>query len=170
VAKKAKKKTKKSLAKKKNPVERRLDGQARELRRLARQLKPEQRTFAELYVKDPDCFGNGAQAYAKAYNINLLLPGAYETACAAASRLLRFVKVCDYIRAMLDASSLNELNADRNLAFCLNQFDDLHVKLGALREYNKIKGRITAKHHVTGAILQPVMFGTGRDSNVERGK
>ena len=36
----------------------------------------------------------------------------------------------------------------QELGFLINQRSDLHVKRGAINEYNKLKGRITEKHEV----------------------
>jgi hypothetical protein len=166
-AKAKRKKAKKKVKKKPKPSRQAVMAAKRreiddELKKLSGKLNPRHRRFAEIFVREPDCFGNGVQAYAKAYNINLMLPGAYETCMAAASRLLRFVKVCDYIRSLLDAESLTDANADRNLAFVMNQFEDLPSKVRAIGQYNKLRGRITEKHKLSGKVthvVNRIMFG-----------
>ncbi len=51
-------------------------------------LSPLQRKFGKLYASEREFFGNGVQAYAKAYNIDITKKGKYNTARTNASRLL----------------------------------------------------------------------------------
>jgi hypothetical protein len=56
--------------------------------------------------------GNGTQAYAKAYNIDLSQKGKKGVAKASASRLLTYDSILDYINKMLDLEGVNDESAD----------------------------------------------------------
>lgn len=106
-------------------------------------LNPKQEMFCQLYATDREFFGNGVQAYLEAYDPDQSKTNWYKTACAAASRLLTNVKVCDRINEILEESGFNDVAVDRQLAFLLTQHGDLKTKLGAIKEYNKLKARVS---------------------------
>ena len=109
-------------------------------------LNPRQQKFCELYANDREFFGNGIQSYADAYNCDLRKQGGYRTA-AAASRLLKNVKVLAYINEMLDLI-LNDVHVDKQLSFLITQNAELGTKLGAIKEYNALNERIKGKMHL----------------------
>ncbi len=107
-------------------------------------LNEQQKEFCRLYVS-LEFLGNGVQAYLEVYDIDQSNPNWYNTACSAASRLLTNVKVCDQINALLEQNGLSDQFIDKQMLFLITQHSDFSAKLGAIREYNKIKGRITEK-------------------------
>jgi len=122
-------------------------------------LNPLQREFCKLFATDREFFGNGVQAYAEAYDIDLSTKGAYQSAKAAASRLLTNVNLLAYINKLLDLS-LNEAHVDKQLAFLITQDADFGAKLGAIREFNALRKRITKKFegtmNITNSLLDMV--------------
>lgn len=112
-------------------------------------LTTRQEQFCQLYATDSEFFGNGVQSYLEIYDIDQSKPNWYKTACSAASDLLSNPKVFNRINDLLSEGGLNDQNADKQLMFLINQQEDKSVKLGALREYNKLKARITEKIDVT---------------------
>lgn len=112
-------------------------------------LVPLQERFCELYATDREFFGNGVETYLEVYDIDKSKANWYKTACSAASRLLSNVKVCERINALLEAGGLNDQFVDKQLGFLITQHSDFSNKLGAIREYNKLKQRIIEKQDVT---------------------
>jgi len=53
---------------------------------------------------------------------------------------------------LLEAGGFNDENVDKQHSFLLNQYADLKSKLGAIKEYNQLKGRIVEKHKIEGDI------------------
>ena len=115
-------------------------------------LRPKQRHFAELYASDKEFFGNGTQAYIEAYSPNQAKPNWYKTARASAHQLLTNMNVLDYINELLDLT-LNDQHVDKQLAFLVTQDAELNVKLGAIKEYNALKVRITKKIELSGEVV-----------------
>lgn len=107
-----------------------------------------QRKFAQLYVSK-DFFGNGVEAYAEAYEIDLSNPKNYNVAKTGAWRLLTNVDLCLYISALLDASGLNDIFVDKQLYLTITQNADFGSKVAAIKEYNKLKSRIVERSDVT---------------------
>lgn len=105
-------------------------------------LRPEQEKFCQLYVSEGEFYGNGVQSYLEVYDIDQTKPNWYKTACSAASRLLSNVKVCARINELLDEAGLNDPHVDKQLLFLITQHSDFSSKLGAIREYNKLKKRV----------------------------
>lgn len=110
-------------------------------------LRARQELFCELYVSK-EFFANGVQSYVQAYSINLARKGAYDVAKVGASRLLTNLNVCRRIAELMEKGGLNDSFVDNQLLFLITQFDDPHAKLGAIREYNKLKGRIVEKKEI----------------------
>jgi phage terminase small subunit len=111
------------------------------------ELNEKRKRFCKLFVSE-EFFGNGAQSYIEAYDLTIESQKDYNSACASASRLLSNVKVCDYINELLDDAGLNDNFVDKQLLFMLTQNADYTQKMAAIREYNKVKGRITNKHDI----------------------
>ena len=103
-------------------------------------LNPRQRRFCELYARSPECFGNGVQAYREAFTLKGM-PVSYDAAKVNASKLLAKVSVTKYINDLLDADGLNNQFVDKQLVLLISQNVDLQLKLSAIREYNRMKGR-----------------------------
>lgn len=113
--------------------------------------KLQKEEFCQLYVSK-EFFGNGVETYLEVYDIDRSKPSWYKTACSAASRLLSNVKVAERINQLLNQvnqllnqAGLNDANVDKQLLFLISQHADFTNKLGAIREYNKLKARIIEK-------------------------
>lgn len=111
-------------------------------------LRWKQERFCRLYSTDREFFANGVQTYIEVYEPNTSKPNWYKTVCAAASRLLSNVKVCYRINKLLEMNGLNDAFVDKQLTFLVTQHSDLGNKLGAIREYNKLKQRIIDKQDI----------------------
>lgn len=107
-------------------------------------LNQRQEYFCQLYATEKEFFGNGVESYLEAYGATLdkSKPNWYKTACVNASRLLSNAKVCDRINSILEDSGFNDVAVDKQLAFLLTQHTDLKTKLGAIKEFNKLKARV----------------------------
>lgn len=107
-------------------------------------LNDKQIKFCELYANGAEDVpvGNGIQAYAKAYGINLAKPGAYNTAKSNAHRLLTNKNILAYINDIFEQCGLNDAAVDQQLLFTIMQNADFGSKVAAIKEYNAMKGRI----------------------------
>lgn len=112
-------------------------------------LTPKQELFCQLFAGDREFFGNGVQAYAEAYDIDLRERGAYAGARASASRLLTDANVLARIDELLEVEGLNDQAVDKQLKFVIAQNADFPSKVAAIREYNKLKARIVDKSEQT---------------------
>lgn len=113
-------------------------------------LTLQQEAFCKLYVSpDKDFFGNGVESYLEVFNVDRSKKNWYKTACSLASRLLSNDKVCERINQLLEDGGLNDQFVDKQLLFMITQHADGNMKLGALREYNKLKQRIVERQDVT---------------------
>ena len=118
-------------------------------------LNLKQEEFCQLYATEEEFFGNGVETYLEVYEIDKTKPNWYKTACSAASRLLRNGKVCQRINTLLEEGGLNDQFVDKQLVFLITQHSDFTNKLGAIKEYNKLKQRITDKlEHSGGLVIQ----------------
>jgi len=106
------------------------------------QLTAEQEHFCRLYATDYDCMGNGTRAYIIAYGLNPENPNDYKTASVGSTRNLDKPHVIAKINQLLDAEGLNDLNTDKQLLHLIQQHADKPTKLNAIKEYNKMRGRI----------------------------
>lgn len=129
-------------------------------------LGPRQELFCTLYAAPGEYFGNGTQAYIEAYHVDLTKKGAYAAARAGAYENLTKPHILKKIRDLLELGPLNEETVDRELAFVIFQSADIPSKVAAIREYNKLKARITDKLEHSGE--QKIIVETrirGRASN-----
>ncbi len=148
--------TKKKKGKKKS-VTKKLDDSGK--------LNINHKRFCQLYTQNSTLFGNATQCYAIAYGYDLdsldseaiysepdeegktekLEDSPYEKAynvCKVEGhRLLTYPNINEYINKLLNEMMTNE-TADAELAWVMKQRVDLAPKLGALREFNKLKNRV----------------------------
>lgn len=133
------------------------------------ELNPKQELFCQLYCTDKEFFGNGVETYLEVYDIDKSKKGWYQSACAAASRLLSNVKVLNRINELLEEGGLNDAFVDKQLKFLITQNADYTNKLGALKEYNKLKQRITdkleTKHILPTPLLDYVFNNNGNEKD-----
>lgn len=130
-----------------------------------RKLNPQQELFCQLYSTDKEFFANGTQAYIEAYGIDLSRKGAYNAARADASRLLTNGNILKRINELLELRGLNDAFVDKQLEFVITQNADFSSKVAAIREYNKLKQRITDKMDLTskGKAI-PILGGISKDA------
>lgn len=129
-------------------------------------LNLKQEEFCQLYATDREFFGNGVQSYIEVYEPDQSKPNWYETACSSASQLLRNIKVITRINAILEETGFNDAHIDKQLSFLISQHSDFNSKLGAIREYNKLKKRIDAAN-VTVNLPAPIYGGNStKDATV----
>lgn len=132
-------------------------------------LNLRQEKFCELYCsQDSELFGNGVQAYIEAYEPDQTKPNWYKSVCAASSRLLSQVKVIERINQILEETGFNDAFIDKQLSFLITQHADFQSKLGAIKEYNKLKGRIVEKSLNLHAELPKPIYGSQSVQNDEK--
>lgn len=123
----------------------------------AESLMERQEKFCQLYTTNEEFFGNGVQSYLEVYDIDRSKPNWYKTACAAAAQLLVNIKVIDRINELLEEQGLNDVFVDKQLKFLITQHADFTNKLGALKEYNKLKQRIVDKAELKVELPKPLL-------------
>lgn len=126
-----------------------------------KKLNPKQELFCQLYATDREFFGNGTQSYIEAYEPDRSKPNWYKTCQVSASQLLSNPIVFNRINELLSDEGLNDAFVDKQLLFVIAQHDDKSSKVAAIREYNKLKTRITEKidHTTNGKDLPTPILG-----------
>jgi len=112
-------------------------------------LNEQQTKFCE-YFLSKEFYGNGIESYAMAYQKDLNNPREYNSCKVAASKLLTTNNILTYINSKLEEGGLNDAHIDKQLLFVINQNADFGAKMAAMREYNKLKQRITDKMKIEG--------------------
>jgi len=112
---------------------------------LQAKLTLKQIKFCEEYITPGEFFGNGFHSYVISYNVNLNEPGANTRARTGASTLLTKHHILDYVSFLMEDVGFNDANMDKELFFVSKQNADLTAKVNAIKEYNKLKGRIEEK-------------------------
>lgn len=122
-------------------------------------LTLKQDLFCVYFASDREFFGNGTQAYIEAFDIDVMKKGAYASARQCASALLSTEKILVRINQILEEGLLNDTFVDKQMAFLITQNAELGTKLGAIKEYNALKQRITKKLDVTtgGDAFEPIV-------------
>lgn len=110
----------------------------------SKELNAKQLLFCDYYVSE-ETFGNGVKSYCKAYNIDYNDVKLHQQARSCASELLNKVYISKHINSLLDAAGLNDQFVDKRLLFLIGQSEDKGSCLQAIKEYNKLKSRITDK-------------------------
>ena len=125
---------------------------------MAEKLTLKQEEFCQLYVNgDRELFGNGVQSYLEVYDIDKSKANWYKTACAAVSRLLSNVRVIERIRELLAEGGFSDENIENQHLFLINQHTDLGVKMRAISDYYKLRGKYIDKEGVNINITEPVL-------------
>jgi hypothetical protein len=119
-----------------------------ELKKEEKETNERQERFCKLYASDREFFGNGVETYLEVYDIDKSKKNWYKTACVCASQLLSNPKVFTRINELLESEGLNDAFVDKQLLFLISQQDDKTNKNAAIREYNKLKQRITEKMEI----------------------
>jgi Terminase small subunit. len=106
-----------------------------------RPLTPQQEIFCQNFVLKEEFLGNGTRAYSDAYGIDQV-GNWWKTCAAGASRLLKSTKISTRINDILKVV-MNDAIVDNELGYVISQKSDLNSKVAAIREYNKLKKRIS---------------------------
>ena len=101
--------------------------------------------FCQNFCSPGEFFGNGTQSYIDAYGLDITEKGTYGIASSNAYTLLKKSEIVYRIDKLLQHGGLNDSNVDKQLAFLITQKAEMGTSLGAIKEYNKLKGRITDK-------------------------
>jgi hypothetical protein len=126
-------------------------------------LNHQQEEFCQLYINgDKDLFGNGSLCYLEVYGTEYKEKTgkqmSYDVAKVCASQLLTKPNIVLRVNQLLaehGEAGFNDQNVDRQHLFMINQFGDLKVKLGAVKEYNVLKSRV--KNRMEVHVLQDVL-------------
>jgi len=132
-------------------------------------LNEKQELFCKIYTGDDrELYGNGTQSYLEVYGYEDENGKAvsYVSAMAAASRLLRNVKICNRINELLETGGFNDQNVDKQHLFLINQHADLKSKLGAIKEYNALKKRVENKLELI--LPQPILSNVQNNHSNEK--
>lgn len=121
-----------------------------------KELNLRQKAFCELFASDREFFGNGTQSYIEAYDIDTNKKGAYASARTSAYELLTKPDILKRIDELLELNGLNDQSVDKELNFLVIQKADFGSKLGAIREYNKLKQRVADRMEHTGRDGGPI--------------
>jgi hypothetical protein len=127
-------------------------------------LNPKQEAFCRYYAQGQGTFGNATLSYAAAYDIdlgdltwhdkngNLIVQreykGDYHTCSVNGNKLLRKTEIQERITKLLNELLKDEI-VDAELSKVIQQDGDLTPKVAAIKEYNKLRGRIIDHSKVT---------------------
>lgn len=110
-------------------------------------LNTQHELFCQLYVNNGELFGNATMAYAMAYNINIESKKGrktnYRTAQVNGSRLLSNAMVKSRVYQLLNELMKDEY-IDGELAKVIFQDYKLDQKVAAIREYNRVRKRVSS--------------------------
>jgi phage terminase small subunit len=112
---------------------------------MAKSLTQKQELFCQYYIVKR---GNATQAYIDAYKIDVTKKGSYAAARVSAHVNLTKDNIKARIRELLDEVELTDEFVDTELKHLIWQDENLGAKAVGVREYNKLKGRITEKKTV----------------------
>ena len=70
--------------------------------------------------------------------------------------MLTNVDILAYVNKLLEDIALNEAHVDKQLAFLITQNADFGAKLGASREFNTLRQRITKKFEGTMSLAKAI--------------
>lgn len=104
--------------------------------------------FCQLFSSDKEFFANGVESYAEAFNMDITEYRKYKVAQNGASRLLSKPIILNRINEMLELRGLNDAFVDKQLELLITQNAEFSAKLGGIKEYNKLKARITDKQEM----------------------
>jgi len=115
-----------------------------------KKLTLQQEQFCRTYTSAGEFFGNGLHSYMECFDIDMKNKGWQKVATSGAARLLRNPDICLRINELLDDKGLNDQYVDKQLLFLITQGADFNAKLGAVKEYNRLKTRIDDKLRLMG--------------------
>lgn len=107
--------------------------------------------FCQIWTTDVEFFGNGVKSYGLVYGLDLSDQKEYHVAKACAARLLTNAILLERIGELIEVFITDQL-VDKELGTVIKQNADFSSKVAAIREYNRVKGRITNKVKVSGSL------------------
>lgn len=123
-------------------------------------LTAKQERFCYFYtLPGQETFGNGTKSYIEAYGLDATKKSDVSVAKASSSRLLTNVNLIDRINSALN-EKLNDREVDAKLAQWIFQNENPNASILAIKEYNKLRQRITEKIESTN---KTIMIGVVRD-------
>ena len=122
-----------------------------------RRLNPRQEKFCRLYASDREFFGNGVQSYIEAYEPDRSKPNWNNAARTRASELLTKRNILKRIDELFEAGGLNDQYVDKQMEKLITQDADFKAKMAAIKEYNKLKQRITEKKELHVKLPKPIL-------------
>lgn len=111
-----------------------------------------QEMFCQYFTSPSEFFGNGTQSYLAAYGLDGNNPHHYSTAKCQASGLLTNRNIIKRITDLIELAGFNDQNVDKQLLLVIQQSADFNAKISAIREYNKLKQRITDRMEIRADI------------------
>lgn len=108
-------------------------------------LTIKQELFCQVFINEPLVCGNMTKSYALAYNVDCDDPKQYNYAKSMAWTTMQKPYVNNRINEIMGQSTLNEATLDGQLSWLIHQNGDLKVKMMAIKEANKLQGRIQKK-------------------------
>lgn len=130
-------------------------------------LKPEWEMFCQYFVSSYETFGNATRSYAKAYNIDISDKRKYGTCRTNGYRLLTNADIIARVNELLNDLVMNDTTVDQQLAFLIMQNHDYSSKVAAIREYNKLKQRITEKKEIKINAIEEILRESGLREEVD---
>ncbi len=115
------------------------------MQKKSKRLKPKEELFCQYYAKSSLSFGNARKSYALAFKKKSITQKQKEVCDVLAWRLLSKVHIYSHCQELLNEKIDDEI-VDKELAKVIQQGENLHAKVSAISEYNKVRGRITEKH------------------------
>ena len=110
-----------------------------------KELTTKDELFCQYYSRGGSMtFGNARKSYAIVFDKKIDTDKQKAYCDNSAGRLMSKVVVLNRCNALMD-KLINDNVADRELAFTMTQRDNLHAKVSAIGEFNKVRGRITTK-------------------------
>lgn len=112
--------------------------------------------FAQLYVNNQSTFGNATVCYALVYGFEIKespevgpekAKANYNTCSVNGAKMLGRTKVRNRVNWLMD-QLYNEINADRQTAYVMQQNHNLGAKMLAVKEFNRVQQRVESKMKV----------------------
>lgn len=134
---------------------------------IKKKLKPEWERFCQFFASDYETFGNATRSYAKAYNIDISSRSKYASCRTQGYRLLTNDDILKRINELLAELVMNDTTVDMQLSFLITQMGDYGAKIQAIKEYNKLKQRITDKIEVKTDLVEKILEESGLRKEVD---
>lgn len=105
---------------------------------------PKEELFCQYYAKSGQAFGNQTRAYGLAYGKDFTDKRQATICSSLGNRLLGKVKILERCEVLMN-ERMSADDLDNELEWVARQRDNLHAKVSAISEANKVRGRITTK-------------------------